>query len=63
MKGTNELKLSQAAICEAIEYWLTNTVLNKDNPAPKVEKVEAEGKNSYAVDASFVVTLSEAKTA
>lgn len=59
MKGTNELKLSQAAMCEAIGYWLTNKVLNKDNPSPAVAKVEADSRNGYADE--FLVTLEEPK--
>ena len=60
MKGTNELKLSQSAICEAIEYWLTNTVLNKDNKSPRVTKVEEESRSSAYEGGQFVVTLEEA---
>lgn len=55
MKGTNELKLNQATMMEAVEYWLTNKVIRGDISTPQVTQVAAESSHSTG----FIVTLQE----
>lgn len=52
MKGMNELRLNKDTMCEAVQYWLTNKVWNKDEPSPDVTGVEYSGAHS-----EFVVTI------
>lgn len=39
MTGCNELRLNEKTMCEAVQYWLTNKVLNPHEPAPVVNGV------------------------
>lgn len=53
MTGTNELHLNEQTVCEALEYWLTNKVLNPNEAAPKV--IGFDKGESYGT--GFVVKL------
>jgi len=55
MKGANSMNLNQATMCEAIEYWLTNKVFNKDENSPIVSGVKELSQRGEG----FEIKLSE----
>jgi hypothetical protein len=50
--GANELEVNEATMMAALQYWLDNKVLNKDEKSPKVTSVKPS-----ACDNTFRVTL------
>ena len=55
MLGNSSMELTTKVMCEAIEYWLTNKVLNKDEPSPVVNDVTQNGSPGK----TFTVSLKE----
>lgn len=53
MMGRNEIRLNQATICKAVQFYLAVEVF-RDQHAPKVEKVDV---TNYGSDEQFTVTL------
>lgn len=53
MKGNNELHLNEETVCEAIQHWLSRSILE---PVPKVTGFKKGPSPSSRV--VFVVTLS-----
>ena len=51
--GINTLELNEATMKEALQYWLTNKVVNQNEPAPLVESIKANTGNA----GTFRVTL------
>lgn len=49
MIGNNSLILNEATMIEALEYWLVNKVLNKDEPSPRITAVSADNFQQFKV--------------
>lgn len=49
MIGSNSLVLNEATMIEALQYWLTNKVLNKDELAPKVTGISTNNYGEFKV--------------
>jgi len=51
--GSNALELNEATMIAALQYWLDNKVVNKDESGPIVKSVKASqtsGGNLFRVD-------------
>lgn len=56
MKGHNSLTLTQAAVCEAIEYWAKETVFKES----KIRVIKVSAKSSFNNTApEFEVTITD----
>jgi hypothetical protein len=50
--------LNEATMIEAVQYWLANKVLNKDEIGPKITSVKATMATSgHREQGTFIVTL------
>lgn len=49
MIGNNSIILNEATMIEAIEYWLTNKVLNPHETSPRVRAVSADNFQHFKV--------------
>jgi hypothetical protein len=47
MKGKNKIIMCQAEAIEAMQFYLTNKLLNTNEPAPKVVSVKQAQDDSY----------------
>lgn len=56
--GSNTLELNEATMISAIQYWLDNKVLNKDEFKPIVTGVKGSGSSIY----TFRVELNDKKS-
>lgn len=53
MIGTNTLQFNESTMCEIVQYWLDNKLLNPNNHSPVVMQVKASGEFSP----TFSITL------
>jgi hypothetical protein len=57
--GVNTLEVNEATIIAAVQFWLSNKVLNKDETAPTVTAVKSGGPHPHEYASVFRISLSE----